>query len=210
MINLRKLAEQQKNQQALKIKNRILKQTHDIKLAQSLSPITNKLDETSKKLGAVIKESTQNLGTVIKENNSPQLAVENTPTTLQPIENNEASTYDVELENALNNMKKNTGFLKTKHDPEHGWMLNNHPINILRGTEIEIKGNEYNITSDLQEVFTETTNIPLKKLNDKNRETHVNILKDLKFENYTALNGENKSPRYKTSKTMFRNNLKGQ
>ena len=39
---LRKLAEQQKNQQAPKIKNRILKQTHDVKLAESLSPITKK------------------------------------------------------------------------------------------------------------------------------------------------------------------------
>ena len=38
--NLRNLAEQQKGQRALKIKNRILKQTHDIKLAKSLSPIT--------------------------------------------------------------------------------------------------------------------------------------------------------------------------
>ena len=31
LINLRKLAEQQKNQQALKIKNKFLKPTHDIK-----------------------------------------------------------------------------------------------------------------------------------------------------------------------------------
>ena len=60
LINLQKLAEQQKQQQALNIKNKILKQTHDIKLAESLSPITNKLDETSKKLGDVIKKSTQN------------------------------------------------------------------------------------------------------------------------------------------------------
>ena len=35
LINLRKLAEQQKNQRAIKVKNRILKQTHDIKLAKS-------------------------------------------------------------------------------------------------------------------------------------------------------------------------------
>ena len=62
MINLRKLAEQQKNQRALKIKNKILKHTHDIKLAESLSPITKKLDE--------VKESTQKLGDVIKESNS--------------------------------------------------------------------------------------------------------------------------------------------
>ena len=48
--NLRKLAQQQKEQRALKIKNRILKQTHDKKLAESLSPITKKLDETSDNL----------------------------------------------------------------------------------------------------------------------------------------------------------------
>ena len=40
LVNLRKLAEQHKEQRALKIKNRISKQTHDIKLAESLSPIT--------------------------------------------------------------------------------------------------------------------------------------------------------------------------
>ena len=53
MINLRKLAEQQKEQRAIKTKNRVLKQTYDIKLAESLSPITRKLDtinESAKKL----------------------------------------------------------------------------------------------------------------------------------------------------------------
>ena len=34
LINLRKLDEQQKNQRAEKSKNRILKQTHDIKLEE--------------------------------------------------------------------------------------------------------------------------------------------------------------------------------
>ena len=43
--NLPKLADQQKNQGAPKIKNRNIKQTHDIKLAESLSPITERLDE---------------------------------------------------------------------------------------------------------------------------------------------------------------------
>ena len=40
LINLRQLAEQQKEHRALKNKNRILKQTHDVELAESLSPIT--------------------------------------------------------------------------------------------------------------------------------------------------------------------------
>ena len=47
LIILRKLAEQQREQRALKIKNRLLKQTHDLKLAESLSPITKKLDTTN-------------------------------------------------------------------------------------------------------------------------------------------------------------------
>ena len=68
-------------------------------------------------------------------------------------------------------MKKSTGFFKKKHDPEHGWMLNIYPINILRGPKIEINGNKYNLTPNLQNLFTETSNIPLKKLNDKERET---------------------------------------
>ena len=48
LMNLRKLADQQKNQRALKIESRILKQTDDIKLAESLSPITKKLEEVDK------------------------------------------------------------------------------------------------------------------------------------------------------------------
>ena len=36
LFNLRKLAEQQKEQRTLKFKKRILKQTHDGKLAESL------------------------------------------------------------------------------------------------------------------------------------------------------------------------------
>ena len=98
--NLRKLAEQQKQQRALKIKNRILKQTLDIKLAESLSPITKKLDE--------VKETNQKLGEVIEktqpENNKPQRANEHTPHH-QPIEKKEGVIYDTELENTLKNMK---------------------------------------------------------------------------------------------------------
>ena len=48
LINLHKLAEQQKEQRALKIKKGILKQTHDDKVAESLSPITKRLDFTGK------------------------------------------------------------------------------------------------------------------------------------------------------------------
>ena len=69
--NLRKLAEQQKNQRAPKIKNRILKQTYDGKIAESLSPMTKKLDETTKNLVEVFKKSNSE-----KENNQEVVFVE--------------------------------------------------------------------------------------------------------------------------------------
>ena len=113
LINLRKLAEQQNNQRALKNKNRILKQTHDVKLAENLSLKTKEVDE--------VNECPQNLGDIKRESNSekdpPQLAIENTPTN-QQTENNENAIYDVELRKILNNMKNNTGFSK------HTMMLN--------------------------------------------------------------------------------------
>ena len=131
-INLRKLVEQQKEQRALKIKNKVQKQTHDIKLAESLSPITKKLDE--------VKETNQKISDVVKDSQqeTPQLAIEITPTH-QPIENNEAVIYDVELENILNNMENNnTGFFETYHEPQRGWMLYNYPIKMLRGSMVKI------------------------------------------------------------------------
>ena len=60
LIILHKLAEQQKNQRALKIKNGILKQTHDMILAESFPPITKNLDtikESNKQLGEIVQKS---------------------------------------------------------------------------------------------------------------------------------------------------------
>ena len=60
MTNLRKIAEHQKNHRATKIENRILKQTHDKKLDEYLSPITRKLDifnDSTRKVGEIYKKS---------------------------------------------------------------------------------------------------------------------------------------------------------
>ena len=169
LLNLRKLAEQQKNQRSLKIRNRFLKQTHEFKLAENLSPITKKLDEVNK--------STQELGDVIKESNTRQPAIENTPqpaieNTPEPIENIEGIAYDAELETTSNNMKDDTGFSKTYYDSEHGWISNGYPVKMLGGTEVEIDNKKYNITRGTQNVFTQTSNIPLKKFNNQEREIY--------------------------------------
>ena len=198
--NLRKLAAQQKDQRALKIKNRILKQTHDIKLAESLSPITKKLDETTNKLGDVIKESTQNLGKVIKENTPPP-AIENTQPQLQ-IENNQDDTqpgvlYNVSLENTLTNMKeKEKGFFKITEDENGQRFWNGIPVEISGDSRIEIKRKDFNITPNLENVFTDTTGRSLKKLDKTEILTYKQLLKTLNYKNYKHKSGEKNSGRY--------------
>ena len=170
--NLRKLAEQQKEQRALKIKNRILKQTHDKKLAESFSPITDKITDKIDEVNKSINESTQELGDVIKKSqpaieNTPQPAIENTP---QPaIENNEGVIYDAEIENTLSKMTDNTGFFKTYHDPQRGWMINNHPIKMLRGTKVEINKNKYNISPGIRKVLVDKSYDSAKSMTDNDK-----------------------------------------
>ena len=108
LINLRKLAEQQKSQRAPKIENRNLKQTHDIKLAESLSPVTKRLDEFNKSTQQSLSPNTKKLDTInesIKESQpqTPQPAIENTHTAL-PIENEQIQPgviYDTSLGKTL-------------------------------------------------------------------------------------------------------------
>ena len=185
MINIRKLAEQQKNQRPLKIKIKTLKQTHDVKLAESLSPITTRLDlvENNKgvKLGDIIKKSQQETPQLAIQNTqtqpeTPQLAIENTPTTHQPMENNEGSVYAVELENTLNKITDNTGFFKTHYDQQRGWMMNNLPVKSSGGTEVEINDNKYNITPGLQKVLTDKTYKTAKPMNDNGKIVFGDIL----------------------------------
>ena len=98
------------------------------------------------------------MGDVLKKSQpqTPQPAIENTPTTHQPMKNNDGTIYDVELENTLNRMKDNTGFFKTQHNPLSGWILNNFSIGTPGGTKVEISGNKYDINEGLQKVFTDT------------------------------------------------------
>ena len=138
LINLRKLAEQQKEQRALKIKNRILKQTHDIKLAESLSPITEKLDEVNKstqeslspitkKLDNII-ESTKHLGKIVKESNS---------------ENNKemAITPSILLQETYKSLAEANNSLKLNHDENRNMSILGVPIRSVGGDKIQVYEN---------------------------------------------------------------------
>ena len=205
LIFLRKLAEQQKNQRALKIKSRILKQTQDIKLAESLSPITKKLDE--------VKESTRKIGEIVKETNTSQPAIKNTHTAL-PIENEQRKPgiiYETSLENTLNSMKNNIGFFNIEERENDDIFWTGFPVEKIGGNKLKINENIFDITPGLQKVLTDTSNLPLKKLNDQDREIFINILESLNFEKYKAIRDESKSGRYKQHKINFeKRDLEGQ
>ena len=211
LINLRKLAEQQKNQRAIKIKNIILEKTHDKKSAESLSPLRKRLDliENNKgeKIGDIIKKS---------ESESETLAIENTQT--QPetpaLENTQTQPgvlYDVSLENTLTNMKnKEKGFFKIREDKNGQRYWNGVPVNISGDSRIEIDGKNFNISPDLQNVFTDTTGKSLKKLNKKENQTYKKLLNTLNSETYRPQQGEYNSGRYKNTENILKpNNLQG-
>ena len=180
-----------------------------MKLAESLSHISIKLEETSKNLGDVFKESTQNLENVIEENNTPQVAIENTPTTQKPIENDHDDTqpgilYDVSLEITLTNMKdKQKVFFEIEEDENGQRLWNGIPVEISGDSRIKIKGKVYNITPNLQNVFTDTTGKSLKKLDKSEIITYKQLLKTLNYKNYKPKFGENKSGRYKNTKNIL-------
>ena len=73
-------------------------------------------------------------------------------------------------------MTTNTGFFKTYHDPNRGWILNEYPITIIDGTKIEINGNKYNITPGLQKVLTDRKYKTAKSLNDADKVVFRDIL----------------------------------
>ena len=171
LINLRKLAEQQKEQRALKIRNKILKQTHDKKLAESLSPITEKLDEVNKTTQESLPPITKQLAKLDKKSevidgNTQTPAIENT--------NISRSLLDT-----LAFMKTSKFFFKlTEESGKVYW--NGEYIEPLGDNRIRIKYREYDISPDIQTYFT-NTKLTTQFLDNFEKETVFEILKDVGF-----------------------------
>ena len=177
--NLRNLAEQQKNERALKIKNRILKQTHDVKLAESLSPITEKLDE----VGEIIKKSqpSQNIKTILQNSESQTPAIDNTSTSQS-------------LRDTLSFMKKSKNFFKLVQDGKDVFW-NKTPIIPQGENRVSIKGIEFDIKPNNQNYFS-NTKLTTKNMNDEDKLTVYNILKNIGFHSMRHTKGL-KSARFK-------------
>ena len=172
LINLRKLAEQQKEQRAPKIKNRILKQTHDIKLAESLSPITENLEEvnkSTKKLGDVIKESDSE-----NENNQEVVPVEiesvnsegdNTNHNVRALPND--SIFSDLVAKTKGRLMSTAKSPRIKSSPSGASILG-VPIYTLGGDKLRIRDNDYELTPEIYKALsnTEYTGKNMKSEND--------------------------------------------
>ena len=190
--NLRKLAEQKKNERALKIKNRILKQTHDIKLAESLSPTTKKLEEvnkSTKKISEVIKESNSE-----NENNQEIVPIEiesedeNIQTNLRALPN--SSMFSDQMTKTLGILMSSANSLKIISTPSGATILG-VPINTLGGDRIQIKDNIYDLTPEIYKALSYTGYDGKNMKNENDILMLNNIIRVL---GYTGI-GDNKSKR---------------
>ena len=157
LINLRKLSEQLKEQRAPKISKRILKQTHDIKLAESLSTITKKLEEvneSTKKIGEAIKGSNSK-----NENNQEIVLVEieaddeNIHTNLWALPNN--SIFSELLTKTLGRLMSSLNSLKVTVSLSGPTFLG-VPIYTLGGDRMQIKEIIYDLTPEICKVLSDT------------------------------------------------------
>ena len=188
LINLRKLAEQQKNQRAIKIKNRILEKTHDKKLAESLSPLTKRLDliENNKgeKIGDFIKKSKSESETPAIENN--QTILQNSESQTPAIDNTSTTQS---LRDTLAFMKRSKKFFKLEQEGNRVFW-NKIPVIPQGENRVGIKGEEFDITPNIQNYFT-NTKLTTKRMNNEDKSTVYDILKNTGFYSTHHVKGMN-------------------
>ena len=182
LINLRKLAEQQKNQRALKIKNRVLKQTHDIKLAESPSPITKKLDtfnKSTKKIGDVFKKSNSeneiNQEIVPVEIDSDRSEDEDIQTSLKALPNSSISS-DL-MTKTLGRVMSSANSLETIPSLSGATILG-VPINTLGGDKLRISDNDYELTPEISKALSYTGSFGNTTKNENDIFLKNNIIRD--------------------------------
>ena len=86
-------------------------------------------------------------------------------------------------------MTDNTGFFNTIHDPQRGWMINNHPIKMLRGTNVEINENKYNISPGILKVLVDQSYDTAKSMTDKDKVIFRDILQKTVYYNRKPTKG---------------------
>ena len=163
MINLRKLAEQQKNQKALKMKNRFLKQTHDVKLAESLSPITKKID--------TINENTKKTSEETNESNS-KVDIKSLPN---------SSKISNSMRQMLGSLMNSRNSLKITQDESGRANILGVPIQISESDTLKRKEKIYELTPEIYKALTYATNDGKSKKNETDILMMYNSIRDLGY-----------------------------
>ena len=173
--NLREVADQQKNQRAEKIKHRILKQTHNIKLAESSSPITKKLDEVNKSTQEsltpinekldTINESTQKVGDIIKETNSENEII---PSTL--------------LKDTFEFLKNTNTSLKLNKNEDGDYKILDTIIKPMGHDKILVNGNIYEFSPEIYKALSRTSYRGKSMKNEDDKKTLYNFLRDIEYD----------------------------
>ena len=83
--------------------------------------------------------------------------------------------------------KKQKRFFNFRQNPNEDLLWNEIPIEILGSFRTKINEDMYDISTNLQNVFNDTTEKSLKNLHDIDTEMYQNILKSLKFDDYLKL-----------------------
>ena len=161
--NLRKLAQQQKEQRALKIKNRILKQTHDNKLAESLSLITKKLDN--------INKSTKEISKVFKESDSNDK--------IKALPNN--SKFSNAMRQMIGSLMNSRNSLTITQDESGRANILCVPIQISEGDTIKIIEIVYELTPEIYKALTYTTYTGNTRKDENDISMMYNIIRDLGY-----------------------------
>ena len=180
MDNLHILANQQKEQRALKIKNRILKKTHDVKLAESLSPITKKLD--------TIDESTQKISDFIKESNKVDL---------KTLPN--SSKFSNAMRQMIGSLMNSRNSLKITQDESGRANILCVPIQISEGDTIKINENVYELTPEIYIALSDTGYTGRNMRNEGDILMMNNIIRDL---GYTGDDDRNSKRKIFFTKTL--------
>ena len=107
--------------------------------------------------------------------------------------------------------EREKGFFKIREDKNRQRLWNGIPIQTPRDSIVEVEGKKFNITPNLQKVFTYTTGKSLKKLDKAENRTYKKLLETLSYESFKPKSGEITSGRYKnTQKILNPGNLQGQ
>ena len=140
-----------------------MKQTHDVKLAESLSPITKKLD--------TINDSTKQITDTIKESNSNDK--------IKALPN--SSKYSNSMRQMIGSLMNSRNSLKITQDESGRANILGVPIQISEGNTIKINENVYELTPEIYKALTYTSYAGNTMKDENDILLMYNIIRDIGY-----------------------------